>query len=93
MDENFDALITSDDSEEKTEELMQLFRRDVTIAKTPDAIKGTNEGRIVPRRERVKKRNINVTAAIIALTVATAVTVGIPVLAAVLIVKAAKKEK
>lgn len=93
MDGNFDALLTSVDSEERTEEPLQPSRREEAIAVTPDAEECEAAGRIVPKKERVRCGAVNVPAAIIALTVATAVTVGIPVLAAALILKAVKKEK
>lgn len=93
MEGNFDALLTSVDSEERTEEHLQPSRGEDTIAVTPDTEVGEAAGRTVPKKERVRCGAVNVPAAITALTVATAVTVGIPVLAAALILKAVKKEK
>ncbi len=78
-----------DESDPKTEELMNIFRRD--SAGGNDSAKAKRK--ITARSERLKAGRINVLAAVISLTAATVITVGIPTLAAVLAIRSAKKKK
>ena len=78
-----------DENDPTTEELMNIFRRD--SAGGNDSAKAKRK--TTSRSKRLKYRRINVLAAVISLTAATVITVGIPTLAAVLVIRSAKKKK